>query len=209
MTRPLLAALCLAAVFGLSACKIVKTAAQGDAAAADTDEGRMAARVAEDWPKITALIDAAPDTATLHAEIAKGLDAAGKAFGNRGAGENAAWGFAVQGEGTVISANLDSRARKAELDTDADGKPDLTLQLGPVIKGTALRDMAPFYVFSDFRDQIEYALLARSLNDRASAALALPDGDLTGRRIAFTGALSMKSATDPWLVTAVTIKALP
>ncbi len=35
----------------------------------------------------------------------------------------------------MVEANLTSHARKAMVDTDGDGKADLTLQLGPVIKG--------------------------------------------------------------------------
>ena len=130
--------------------------------------------------------------ADLRAAIAADLAAAGAAHGNRGAGEGAAWTFAVKGEGKVISANLTSRARQAELDTDGDGVADLTLALGPVIKGTALRDVAPFYVFGDFRDQIEFAQLARALNDKVSPLLVLPEGDLTGKSMTFTGVVPIK-----------------
>ena len=110
-----------------------------------------------------------------------GLDAAGAAHGNKGSGEGAAWNFAVKGEGKVVEANLTSRARKAMVDVNGDDAADLTLQLGPVIKGTALRDVATFYIFSDFRDQIQFAKLARALNDRTSAALKLPEGEFTAR----------------------------
>ncbi|MFN5995702.1 MAG: DUF2291 family protein [Paracoccaceae bacterium] len=62
-----------------------------------------------------------------------------------------------------MEANLTSRDWKAMVDVNGDGATDLTLQLGPVIKGTSLRDVAPFYRFGDFRDQIEFAKLARAL----------------------------------------------
>jgi predicted lipoprotein len=83
------------------------------------------------------------------------------------------------------------------------------LQLGPVIKGSALRDIAPFYVFTDFRDQIEFAKLARALNTTASASLALPEGDLTGKTVTFLGALSLRSATDPILIVPVSASVAP
>ncbi len=66
----------------------------------------------------------------------------------------------MAGTGKIVVANLDTRARTVGLDTDGDGAADVTVQLGPVIKGSALRDVAPFYNFDDFRDQIEFAKLS-------------------------------------------------
>lgn len=208
-------ALCLAAALALSGCKIVKTVAEGEGAAAVAgeagDDARIAALLdktydAELLPLIAAM---ALPVADLRAAVTGGLDAAGAAHGNKGSGEGAAWNFAVKGEGKVVEANLTSRARKAMLDTDGDGTADLTLQLGPVIKGSSLRDVAPFYKFGDFRDQIEFAKLARALNDRASAALVVPEGDLVGKTVSFSGTVDMKTATDPWLVTVVTLTVAP
>jgi predicted lipoprotein len=207
--KPVFVALGLLAALALSGCKIVKTVAEGESAAAEAgeagDDARIAALLdktyeAELLPLITAK---ALPVADLRAAVARGLEAAGTAHGNKGSGEGAAWNFALKGEGTVVEANLTSRARKATLDTDGDGAADLTLQLGPVIKGSSLRDVAPFYRFGDFRDQIEFAKLARALNDRASAALAVPEGDLVGKTVSFAGTVDLKAAGDPWLVTVV------
>lgn len=204
-----LSLLCLLALAAMPACKIVKTDHAADAAAAQASG--IPALVSETFdaqllPLVTAK---AQDYASLRAAVTADLDATGAAHGNRGAGEGAAWNFAIMGQGKVISANLTSRARKAELDMDGDGTVDLTLQLGPVIKGTALRDLAPFYDFNSFRDQIEFAELARALNDRLTSALVLPEGDLTGKTLQFTGVLPLKSASEAWLVTAVTLQAVP
>jgi predicted lipoprotein len=210
MNRLPLLVLCLLASAALPACKIVKTApAKTEGAAAQADPIQSLVAETYDAQLLPLIADKAQPVADLRRAVAADLNAAGAAHGNRGAGEGAAWNFAVRGEGRVISANLESRARVAALDTDGDGTPDLTLQLGPVIKGTALRDLAPFYRFGDFRDQIEFAQLARALNDRLSSTLTIPDGDLTGQTIAFTGALPLKAAGDPWLVTAVTVTATP
>jgi predicted lipoprotein len=211
MTPLPLAALAVLAAVGLSACKIVKNPEPG----ADT---AIAAGEAGDDARIAALLDEtlesqllplirekATGVADLRSAVATGLDSAGAAHGVRGAGAGAAWNFAVTGTGVVISANLESRARKAELDTDGDGVADVTLQLGPVIKGTSLRDVAPFYDFNDFRDQIEFAKLGRAINDRVSPVVTLPEGDLVGQTLGFTGAVTLKSASDPWLVTVIEV----
>lgn len=208
------AVLGLAAALALPGCKIVKTIYGADAAVTEAgeagDDARIAALLDKSYTsQLLPLIDKALPVADLRAALAGGLDAAGVAHGNKGSGEGAAWNFAVTGEGVVVEANLSSRARKAMVDTDGDGAADVTLQLGPVIKGTSLRDVAPFYRFGDFRDQIEFAKLARALNDRASAALVVPEGDLTGKIITFAGTVDLKAATDPWLVTAVTLSVAP
>jgi predicted lipoprotein len=207
--------LALAAALALPGCKIIKNAPDGEGAAVIADgeagdDARIAALLDQTYETdLLPLIAKALPATDLRAALAGGLDAAGAAHGNRGSGEGAAWNFAVKGEGKVVEANLTSRARKAMLDMDGDGVADLTLQLGPVIKGTSLRDVAPFYRFGDFRDQIEFAKLARALNDRASAALVVPEGALVGKILRFTGTLDLKAATDPWLVTVVTLSVSP
>jgi predicted lipoprotein len=213
--KPVPVALVLLAALALPGCKIIKTVAEGETAAAVAGEAGDDARIAALLDKtyeaelLPLIATKALPVADLRAAIAGGLEAAGAAHGNKGSGEGAAWNFAVTDEGKVVEANLTSRARKAMLDTNGDGKADLTLQLGPVIKGSSLRDVAPFYRFGDFRDQIEFAKLARALNDRASAALVVPEGDLLGKTVSFTGTVDLKAAGDAWLVTVVTLAVAP
>jgi predicted lipoprotein len=121
----------------------------------------------------------------------------------KGAGAGGSWTLALKGQGIVTEENRKSRAGKVMLDINADGKTDLTLQMGPVVKGTALRDIAPFYDFTAFRDQIQFAALGRALNDRAVAGLSLPEG-LVGKTIAFEGVFQVQKASDPVLVVALT-----
>lgn len=213
--RSLFVVLALGAALALPGCKIIKNAPEGEGTAVipegeEGDDARIAALLERTYEaELLPLVAGALPVAELRAALAGGLDAAGAAHGNRGAGEGAAWNFAVKGEGKVVEANLTSRARKAMVDVDGDGAADLTLQLGPVIKGTSLRDVAPFYRFGDFRDQIEFAKLARALNDRASAGLEVPEGDIVGKTVTFSGTLDLKAAGDPWLVTAVTLSVAP
>ncbi|WP_353476263.1 DUF2291 domain-containing protein (plasmid) [Salipiger sp. H15] len=210
---PLLA-LGLAAGLALAGCKIVKDVAEDEKAIpadASGDDARTAQRIADTFDsKLLPLVhDTALPLPELRAALAGGLDAAGKAHGNRGAGAGAAWNFAVSGEGRVVEAKLDSRARTLGLDTDGDGSSDVTLQLGPVIKGSAMRDVAPFYNFDDFRDQIEFAKLGRAINDQLAERITVPEGDLVGRSVTFTGVVPLKSATEPLTVTPTEIEVAP
>lgn len=198
-----------AILLSLPGCKLVKTQVNTAGAASTADPIAALVDATFDAKLMPHIAKTALLAADLRAAVATDLAAAGAAHGNRGAGEGAAWAFAVKGEGQVISANLTSRARQVELDSDGDGVADLSLALGPVIKGTALRDVAPFYVFGDFRDQIEFAQLARALNDKVSPLLVLPEGDITGKKLTFTGVVPIKSAKDAWVVTATTVAVVP
>jgi len=149
------------------------------------------------------------DLASLKEALSQGIDTAGAAHANRGAGQGAAWHFAVADSGKIIEANLTSSARTADVDVDGDSNPDLRLQLGPVIRGTALRDVAPFYNFDDFRDQIEFAKLARAINERMKAELVVPEGELVGKTVTFTGVAPMKSEGDRIVVTLTDLAVAP
>ncbi|MDF1608900.1 DUF2291 domain-containing protein [Hoeflea sp. YIM 152468] len=215
MTRKTILAICAVTIFSLSGCKLVKNLPEDEkaiSAGASGDNVRTEQRIAETFEsQLRPFIrDKALNYAAFQTALAAGgLDAAGKEHGNRGSGQGAAWNFAVSDTGVIVTAKLDTRARVADLDVDGDGTADLTIQLGPVIRGNALRDIAPFYNFDDFRDQIEFAKLGRALNDRVSSEVVLPDGDLIGRTVTFTGVVPLKKVDDAILVTPVSVEIMP
>lgn len=214
MTRISLVVLCAVVALGTSGCKIVKDVPEDEkaiAADASGDDARTALRLEQtfDSQLLPYIADNAISVAALRDSLAGGLDAAGAAHGNQGSGAGAAWNFPVQGEGAVVEARLDTRARTAGLDTDGDGAVDVTVQLGPVVKGSALRDAAPFYNFDDFRDQIEFAKLGRALNDRIAEMVVLPDGELTGKTMRFTGVVPLKKPDEAMVVTPIAVEVTP
>jgi predicted lipoprotein len=90
----------------------------------------------------------------------------------------------VKGQGRVVRVETTSRSGLAYLDSGA------VLQIGPVIRGTALRDALPFIQFSQFTNQLEFARVGNALNDRASKVLAgIDPPHLEGAEIAFCGAM--------------------
>lgn len=193
----LLSAIALSALTATTACKVVKNVdpnTAGEAEATLTDAERMAAYAREIWDT-----DVIPTVAThlvplddLRSALAQDVDAAGAAHGLRPEGEANPWNFAVSGTGTIIEAKTESRAAKLHLDTDGDGEIDVTLQLGPIVRGTTLRDAMPFLLFSNFRDQIEFAKLGNGLNAMAHERLTIPEGDLVGQTVTFEGMFTFK-----------------
>ncbi|KAB0676887.1 DUF2291 family protein [Aureimonas leprariae] len=194
---------------GASGCKIVKTeelAARAAAAAKPT----AAANAAGLWAsKVVPYVEgkAAPFPEVAAAAKAD-LKAAGAKYGYREAGEGAPWNFVARLTGTVTAANLASRAATAEVDVDGDGAPDVTLQLGPVIKGTSIRDALPFVSFTQVRNQIEFADVAKSFNTAAydTALKTLPRDRLVGAKVEGTGVFSLRSPSDKALFTPVTLR---
>jgi len=90
----------------------------------------------------------------------------------------------VKGQGRVVAVDTSSRAGLAFLENG------ITLQIGPVIRGTALRDALPFIQFSQFTNQLEFARVGNALNERISKMLATVDvPHLQGADIAFAGVL--------------------
>ena len=91
--------------------------------------------------------------------------------------------FLVTGSARVLAVDTTSRSGVARLDLDPfDGSPDAELQIGPVFRGTALRDALPFIRFDDFTNQLEYASVSRVLHQRvADSVLAKIDRRAPGR----------------------------
>lgn len=175
-----------------------------------SDAERMQIFVNENWDDkfVPFFAEAVHPFTDVSSALKEGLEPAGVKFGLRPEGESNPWNFVVSGEGTIVAANTESRAATASVDMDGDGDGDITLQLGPVIKGTTLRDAATFLKFSDFRDQIEYAKLARALNTKVHERLAeaLLPASIQGKIVSFSGAFTMRSPSDDLLVTPIEVR---
>ena len=67
----------------------------------------------------------------------------------------------------------------------------VAVQIGPVIRGTALRDASGFIQFSDFTNQSEYAAAGNALNESALRMVIAPVQfeTLQGRTVSFVGAV--------------------
>jgi predicted lipoprotein len=101
----------------------------------------------------------------------------------------------VRGAGVITSVDERSRMGMAYVDlVPTDGRPDVALQIGPVLRGTTVRDAVGFIRFTDFANQIDFARVASELNARVLASVIAPLGKaslLTGRSVTFTGATTL------------------
>jgi predicted lipoprotein len=97
----------------------------------------------------------------------------------------------VKGTGVVTAVDRQSRVGVLRVQLPGSGAPAVAIQIGPVLRGTALRDASSFIHFSDFTNQFDYAGAANALNDYALRHVVgvMPIDGLEGRTMAFTGAV--------------------
>ena len=165
----------------LSGCKIVpndQRARTEGSSANQTAEGFNAAGYVDSvWAsQLTPHFDSkANDLATVIAAVKADLDKAGHDYGHRAASEGSPWSFAVKSTGKVVSVNTESRAGTLIVEIASDAGPQqITLQIGPVVKGTAIRDSLPFFSFANVTNQIEFAQVGRAFNERALKEVEKP-----------------------------------
>lgn len=152
----------------------------------------------------------ANDLATVIAAVKADLDKAGHDYGHRAASEGSPWSFAVKSTGKVVSVNTESRAGTLIVEIASDAGPQqITLQIGPVVKGTAIRDSLPFFSFANVTNQIEFAQVGRAFNERALKEVEKPLAELKtpGTAVEFKGAISLTSVPETFVVTPVSLKA--
>lgn len=114
--------------------------------------------------------------------------------------------------GTAISVKGTARVLKATVGPPSgtllvdllpgDGRADAVLQIGPVVRGSSLRDATTVISFSHFVNQIDFANVSSELNRRAVQALP-PAAELAraaGRAVEFTGTFTATPGALPEVV---------
>jgi predicted lipoprotein len=97
----------------------------------------------------------------------------------------------LKGRGVVAAVDRQSRVGVMRVQVSGAKPVMVAIQIGPVIRGTALRDASSFIQFSDFTNQFDFAGAANALNDHVLRAVigAMPIDTLAGRTITFIGAI--------------------
>jgi len=214
-TKPVLFAAGLALLAALPGCRIVKTGAplpgadaQGSGAAQDP-----AAKAEAIWaPKLVPYVEgkAAPYP-DLAKQLASTPDEAVKAHGYLNKDASTKPVVYARIDGTVVDVETQSRAGTVGIDVDGDGKADVTVQIGPVIRGSALRDGLSFVSFGDFANQIEFAEFSKALNShvRDKVTGPLKRDALKGKHVSVLGAFFLDPSRPAPLVTPVTFTVSP
>lgn len=127
-------------------------------------------------------------------------------YGYRVGLEGSFYNIAVKGKIKILSVNTESRNGLAEADIEPyDGKKDITLQIGPVFRGTAIRDYLDFVSINTFENQVDFAKLGTELN-LCVRDKVLNDIDFTkiiGKECSITGVFTYDKGADNIVVVPV------
>ena len=148
----------------------------------------------------------AVDLPTLLAALEKDRARASKRYGHYSVLDSPP-AFLIKGSGRVVSVDTASLISKIGVALGAGGKPDVFLQIGPIISGTDVRDALPFINFNQFVNQVQFGEVAIAFNSkvRETALAKLDPAKLKGKHIVFTGAFT-GSVARHILITPITIK---
>ncbi|OBZ94877.1 hypothetical protein ADU59_13775 [Pararhizobium polonicum] len=203
------AAISLAIVLALPGCKIIKTPTAEEAAEAASGGFNPNRQVADIWDaKVIPFLEKRAGTfQEVSALAASDLNAAAAKYGHKEKEGSAPWTFAAKVSGTIIKAETTSRAAYLDTDVDGDGKADVRIQIGPVIRGTAIRDSLDFVNFNEFKNQIQWAEFGKAFNVHVNGLTLekLPRDGLEGKKVEALGAYPLPSAGQPALLTPATI----
>jgi len=105
------------------------------------------------------------DPTILNEALAADEEKAGMDYGIGSNDTGSSWSFVIEGSGKVLDVNTESRAGIMMVDlAPYDGISDMIIQIGPVIKGSTVRDSLDFIKLDDFANQVQFASISKSFN---------------------------------------------
>jgi predicted lipoprotein len=152
-----------------------------------------------EFPKVQAAVESrATDAATLAVALSKDQAAAEKQYG-----------VAADG-GPELSVKFTGKAGKQDsgvYDVAVPGVPGsihISVQTGPAINGTDLRDATGMITFGQFSNQIDYQNAGSALNNEMKKQIVakVDTAKLTGKTISVVGVFQLSDPND-WTVTPV------
>ena len=136
------------------------------------------------------VLEKAIDLPTLLTALDANAEAAKKQYGLRY--DEGATHFIVKGEAVIIRANEQSPQRTLTIKpANYQGKTEIVLQVGPVFRGTALRDAVGFIKFNDFGNQLQYAEVSTKLHERVTDKVIREFHVHDGAKVSFYAAFTL------------------
>jgi predicted lipoprotein len=193
MSRRFMAIFISAAIIAasLSGCmKIVKIGEEGKY----TGEVKFNAGedVAGIWDSaaIPELTGKAVDLPTFLKEANGNLKSLAGKYGKYSMGTSGELNYAVKGSGTVTEVNTEKKAGYITIALDGyTGPVVIQIQVGPVFKGTAVRDSLNIIKFEDYKNQVDFAAVSQSIHEiiQSSVISKIDFSSLVGKQVEFTG----------------------
>jgi predicted lipoprotein len=145
------------------------------------------------------------DITKILPEIRADPNSAGQKYGRREATNP--FNYMVKGTGKVTEMHTESQAGTATIEIPGLAEK-IALQIGPVVRGTALRDATGAVSFNQFTNQLDYADVSKEMNARAlkAAFAGVEPNSIAGKTLTFFGAFTFDPhSKSPILVTPIKI----
>lgn len=137
------------------------------------------------------------------------LTALADQYGHYSMGDSGELSYVVKGTGVVEEVNTESQAGYMAVNLDSyDGTEVIKIQIGPVYKGSSIRDSLSFLNFNDYTNQQDWAAISQSINTLIDEDVVQPadPASLQGKTITFTGAFTVSSGSSELLITPVVLE---
>lgn len=167
--------------------------------------------VADIWDSnaLPELIEKAVDLPTLLTEAKGDLKSLADKYGKYSMGDSGELNYVVKGTATVKEINQEKKAGYMELTLDGySGTEVIKIQIGPVYKGSSVRDSLDFIKYDDYKNQVEWAAVSQSINKLIDSNVIsqLDLTSLTGKEIEFLGCFTVGTSSNEILITPVQLK---
>src|SRR5574344_1048544 len=138
----------------------------------------------------------AVDFATLVSEAKGDFKSVAAKYGHYSMGDKGELSFIVKGDGTINAVKNELRA--GYLGISIDGAEDLKtrIQVGPVFKGSAVRDSINLINYKDYKNQIEWAQVSVAFHDLIQKEIIKPIDMTTieGKSVWFLGCFTVSGS---------------
>ncbi len=178
-------------VMSMTGCmKIVKTGEEGKLT------GEVAFNAGDDVAKIwdsaalPELKEKAVDINTFITEANGNFKSLADKYGKYSMGTSGELCYTIKGTGTVKEVNTEKKAGYLEIAVDGySGPVKVRLQVGPVFKGSAVRDSLSIIKFEEYKNQVDYAAVSQSIHNLIKTTILdkIDMNSLNGKNIEFIG----------------------
>lgn len=199
--------LILAACTLLSGCGIVKVVKIGEEGKYTGDvEFNAGDDVAAIWEDsaLPELEEKAVNLKDFLTESNGDLTALADDHGKYSMGSSGELSYVVKGTGTVEEVNTESQAGYMIIKVDDYSGPEtVKIQIGPVYKGSSIRDSLSFIKFGDYKNQEQWAAVSQGINEIVAKDIVEPADpeSLQGETISFVGAFTVSTGSTDILIT--------
>lgn len=187
--------LCLVMIVSLTGCvKVVEIGHEDEITG--TKRFDAAGSVEAIWQSqaVPELKEKAVDLTKLLTESNGTLQSVAGKYGKYSMGTSGELSFIVKGNGKVTEINTEKRAGYMSVQLEGYSGPiAVKLQIGPVFKGSAIRDSLSFIKYEDYTNQVDWAKISQSIHDVVAKDVIEPANvsSLMGKTVEFTGCFTV------------------